>query len=117
MDTKIPDVFNFGQNFVRNLKRPKFLVINVIEKSNNALSRICHYVFDNLLHIYNLHQEDIHFQVLETFPVHNRRTRFIVFLFGDPHLLEGGEGSQDGSSDPDGIFPLRRCNDLDLVSE
>merc|ERR1719158_1059063 len=38
----------------------------------------------------------------------------VVLLLGDPHLLEGGEGSQDGSSDPDGVLPLRGSNDLDL---
>merc|ERR1711863_161818 len=37
-----------------------------------------------------------------------------VFLLGDPHLLEGGKGSQDGSSNPYGVFPLRWSNDLDL---
>ena len=42
------------------------------------------------------------------------RTRFIVLLLGDPHLLEGGEGSQDGASDPDRVFPLGRSDDLDL---
>ena len=41
-------------------------------------------------------------------------TRLIVFLFGDPHLLEGGEGSQDGASDPYRVFPLRWSDDLDL---
>ena len=40
--------------------------------------------------------------------------RFVVFLLGDPHLLEGGEGSQDGASDPDGVFSLGRSDDLDL---
>merc|ERR1711999_51006 len=35
-------------------------------------------------------------------------------MSGDPHLLEGGEGSKDGASDPDGVLPLRRSNDLDL---
>merc|ERR1711992_312647 len=44
----------------------------------------------------------------------NGWTTFIVFLFGDPHLLEGGEGRQDGSSNPDGVFPLRGSNDLNL---
>merc|ERR1719419_187849 len=39
---------------------------------------------------------------------------FIVFLLGDPHLLEGGERSEDGSSNPDGIFSLRGSDDLDL---
>ena len=39
---------------------------------------------------------------------------FVVLLLGDPHLLEGREGSQDGATDPDRVFPLRRSNDLDL---
>jgi len=41
-------------------------------------------------------------------------TAFIIFLLGDPHLLEGGEGSQDGSTDPYGVLSLRRSNDLNL---
>jgi len=28
---------------------------------------------------------------LEALPVHDGWTRLIVFLFGDPHLLEGGQ--------------------------
>merc|ERR1719486_1530816 len=51
---------------------------------------------------------------LEALPVDNGWAAFIVFLLGDPHLLEGGKGRQDGSSDPDGVFPLRGSNDLDL---
>merc|ERR1711936_459697 len=51
---------------------------------------------------------------LKAFPVDNGWAAFIVFLLGDPHLLEGGEGSQDGTSDPDRVFPLRGSNDLDL---
>ena len=38
----------------------------------------------------------------------------IVFLLGDPHLLEGGKGRQDGASDPDGVFPFWGSNDLNL---
>ena len=38
----------------------------------------------------------------------------VVLLLGDPHLLEGGEGSKDGSSDPDGVLSLWWSNDLDL---
>merc|ERR1711899_184862 len=38
----------------------------------------------------------------------------VVLLLGDPHLLEGGEGGQDGASDPDGVLPLRGSDDLDL---
>ena len=44
----------------------------------------------------------------------NARTRLVVFLLGDPHLLEGGERGKDGSSNPDRVFPLWRSNDLDL---
>merc|ERR1719486_255761 len=51
---------------------------------------------------------------LEALPVDNGWAALIVFLLGDPHLLEGGEGRQDGSSDPDGVFPFWRSNDLDL---
>jgi len=51
---------------------------------------------------------------LEALPVDNGWAALIVFLLGDPHLLEGGEGRQDGATDPDGVFPLRWSNDLDL---
>ena len=42
------------------------------------------------------------------------RTRFIVFLLADPHLLESGEGGKNGTTDPDGVLTLRRSNNLDL---
>merc|ERR1719245_216903 len=51
---------------------------------------------------------------LEALPVDNGWAALIVLLLGDPHLLEGGEGRQDGSTDPDGVLPLRGSNDLDL---
>merc|ERR1712152_5270 len=51
---------------------------------------------------------------LEALPVDNGWAALIVFLLGDPHLLEGGERRQDGASDPDGVFSLRRSNNLDL---
>ena len=38
----------------------------------------------------------------------------VVLLFRDPHLLERGQGSQDGSTDPHGVLPLRGSDDLDL---
>ena len=44
----------------------------------------------------------------------NSGAGFVIFLLGDPHLLEGGEGSQDGASDPDGVLSLGRSDDLDL---
>merc|ERR1719154_250475 len=51
---------------------------------------------------------------LETLAVDNGWAALIILLLRDPHLLEGGEGSKDGSSDPDGVFPLWWSNDLDL---
>merc|ERR1712078_780371 len=51
---------------------------------------------------------------LEALPVNNGGAALVVFLLGDPHLLEGGEGSQDGSSDPDRVFPFWGSNNLDL---
>ena len=38
----------------------------------------------------------------------------VVFLLGDPHLLEGGERGKDRASDPYRVFPLGRSDDLDL---
>merc|ERR1739844_891562 len=51
---------------------------------------------------------------LEALAVDNRWAALIIFLLGDPHLLEGGEGCKDGSSDPDRVLPLWGSNDLDL---
>ena len=51
---------------------------------------------------------------LEALSVDNGRSGLVVLLLGDPHVLEGGEGGQDGPSDPDGEFPLRRSDNLDL---
>ena len=44
----------------------------------------------------------------------NGGTRLVILLLGDPHLLEGGERGQDGTTDPDGVLPLRGSDDLDL---
>ncbi|RUS85618.1 hypothetical protein EGW08_006630, partial [Elysia chlorotica] len=51
---------------------------------------------------------------LEALPVHDGWAGLVIFLLGDPHLLEGGQGSQDGASDPDRVFTLRGSDDLDL---
>merc|ERR1712128_7326 len=51
---------------------------------------------------------------LEALPVDNGWATFVVLLLGDPHLLEGGERGEDGSSDPDGVLPLWGSDDLDL---
>lgn len=53
-------------------------------------------------------------QTLKAFAVDNGRTTLIIFLLGDPHLLESGQGSQDGSTDPHRVFALRGRNDLDF---
>merc|ERR1719150_612803 len=55
-----------------------------------------------------------HSNYLEALAVDNGGAALVVLLLGDPHLLEGGEGGQDGSSDPDGVLPLRGSDDLDL---
>ena len=51
---------------------------------------------------------------LEALPVDNGRTGFIIFLFGDPHLLESGQWCQDRSSNPYWVFPFGRSNDLNF---
>merc|ERR1711970_1660468 len=51
---------------------------------------------------------------LEALAVNNGWAALIILLLGDPHLLEGGEGSEDGSSDPDRVLPLWWSNDLYL---
>ena len=51
---------------------------------------------------------------LEAFAVDDGWSRFVVLLFGDPHLLEGGQRSQNGTTDPDGVFALWWGDDLDL---
>merc|ERR1711872_713634 len=56
----------------------------------------------------------LHNYCLKAFAVNNGWTTFIIFLLGNPHLLEGGQGSKDGSTDPDGVFPLGGSDDLDL---
>ena len=51
---------------------------------------------------------------LEAFPVNDGWSGFVVLLLGDPHLLEGGEGGQDGATDPYGVLSLWWGDDLDL---
>merc|ERR1712038_1066587 len=51
---------------------------------------------------------------LEALAVDDGGAALVVLLLGDPHLLEGGEGSQDEASDPDGVLPLGGSDDLDL---
>merc|ERR1719452_152077 len=51
---------------------------------------------------------------LEALAVDNGGSALIILLLGDPHLLEGGEGGQDGATDPYRVLPLRGSNNLDL---
>merc|ERR1719223_1754442 len=51
---------------------------------------------------------------LEALAVDNGGSALVVLLLGDPHLLEGGEGGQDGATDPYRVLSLWGSNDLDL---
>lgn len=54
--------------------------------------------------------------LLKTLVVNNSGTRFIIFLFWNPHRLGGGQWCQDRSSNPCSIFMLRRSNNLSFFS-
>ena len=54
------------------------------------------------------------FRSLEALPVDDGGAGLVVLLFGDPHLLEGGQGGQDGATDPHRVLALWRSDDLDL---
>jgi len=51
---------------------------------------------------------------LEALAVNDGWSTLIVLLLGDPHLLEGGKRSQNGTANPDRVLALRRSDDLDL---
>ena len=51
---------------------------------------------------------------LEALAVNDRGAALVVLLLRDPHLLEGGQGRQNGTTDPDRVLPLGGSNDLDL---
>merc|ERR1719223_328227 len=51
---------------------------------------------------------------LEALAVDNGGSALVVLLLGDPHLLEGRQGGQDGATDPYGVLPLWGSDDLDL---
>jgi len=46
--------------------------------------------------------------------VDNGWTALVVLLLGDPHLLEGGERGENGTTDPDRVLALWWGDDLDL---
>merc|ERR1712108_112600 len=70
---------------------------------NGMYLSFCHIIIEGTIEI-----------CLEALAVDNGWAALIVLLFGDPHLLEGGEGGENGSSDPDRVLPLWWSNDLDL---
>merc|ERR1712242_378605 len=73
------------------------------------------FIFDlNLVDKIKLKFLDKRTQHLEAFSVDDGGAALVVLLLGDPHLLEGGQGGQDGSSDPDGVLPLGGSDNLDL---
>lgn len=49
---------------------------------------------------------------LEALAVDDGGAGLVVLLLADPHLLEGGEGGEDGAADPDGVLPLWGSDDL-----
>merc|ERR1719223_1205933 len=51
---------------------------------------------------------------LEALAVDNGGSALVVLLLGDPHLLEGRQGRQDGATDPYGVLSLGGSDDLDL---
>merc|ERR1712196_596256 len=50
----------------------------------------------------------------ETLAVHNGWTRLIILALGDPHLLESGQGREDGATNPHGVLALWWGHHLDL---
>ena len=76
---------------------------------------ICAHALMCILWNWNARRKDREDSVrLEALAVDDGRTALIVFLLGDPHLLECRERGKDGTTDPDGVFALGRSNDLDL---
>ena len=51
---------------------------------------------------------------LEALAVHNGGAALVVLPLGDPHLLEGAQGGQNGSTNPNAVLSLRGGHDLDL---
>jgi len=113
---EIHRVFEIGLDHWNDVQKCKmfqgmlFCVLNRSRKQKSFLGWGCwwHGVVDFLREAFEVAD------CLEALPVDDGGARLIVFLFGDPHLLEGGERSQDGASDPDRVFPFGRSDDLDL---
>ena len=50
----------------------------------------------------------------ETFSVNNWGTSFLIFLFGDPHSLEGWKGAKNWATNPDQEFSFSWGDNLDF---
>ena len=51
---------------------------------------------------------------LEALAVDDAGAGLVVLLLRAPKVLEGAEGREDGTTDPDRVLALRRSIDLDL---
>ena len=53
---------------------------------------------------------------LEALAVDDAGAGLVVLLLRAPEVLEGRERRENRSTDPDGVLPLGRSNDLDLIA-
>ena len=53
---------------------------------------------------------------LEALAVNDTRAGLVVLLLRAPEVLEGRERRENRSTDPDGVLPLGRSNNLDLIA-
>ena len=53
---------------------------------------------------------------LEALAVNDTRAGLVVLLLRAPEVLEGRQRRENRSTDPDGVLPLGRSNDLDLIA-
>ena len=51
---------------------------------------------------------------LKALSMHNAGANVVKLALGDPHLLEGGEGGEDGAANPYAVLALGQCQDVDL---
>jgi len=54
------------------------------------------------------------FRTLEALAMDNTGSGLVVLLLGAPKILEGTEGGENRSTNPDGVLSLGRSDDLDL---
>merc|ERR1719499_1374378 len=53
-------------------------------------------------------------RVLEAFSVHNWWSTLVILIFRDPHFLKSAQRRQNRSSNPDRVFTLWWCHNLNL---